>query len=215
MNPSDVYNVYLWYTRLKSPSCKVETYVWWYLSFLILLLLVSSPFLHCHSISLLPPFVLFSSFILDSLLCFGFSGSQLIVLLSPWLFCRSLAPLLPSDCQCDVLQGGILALFPFYFFPLYSFPQKTYSYTFIYYTYMDYSAVMSWNYASFHVSCLIFPPGHLTNSIFWLPPFVLLFSSFVLDSLLCFGFSGSQPVVPLSPWLFCLTHWLLCFLSHC
>ena len=132
MNLFDVYNVYLWNTRLKSPSCKVETYVRWYLSFLILLLLLSSPFLHCYRISVLPPFVLFSFVVLDSLLCFGFSGSRPIVLLSPWLFCLAhwLLCFLHSVSVMFYMVGSLL-YFLFIFSPLYSFPQKTYSLLYI------------------------------------------------------------------------------------
>lgn len=96
---------------------------------------ISSPFitplfLRCHSISRLPPFVLFSSFVLDSLLCFGFSGSQPVVLLSPWLFCIAhwlLCFLHPVSVMFYMV--GPLLYFLFTFFPLYSFPQKTYSLT--------------------------------------------------------------------------------------
>ena len=107
----------------------------------------------------------------------------------------------------------ILLIWFSYVKSIFHFCNKSYS-VMVFNIYMDYYAVMSWIYASFHVSCLIFQPGYLTDSISQLPPFVL-FSSFILDSLLCFGFSGSQPIVLLPPWLFCLTHWLLCFLSHC
>ena len=162
MNLFDVYNVYLWNTRLKSPSCKVETYVRWYLSFLILLLLLSSPFLHCHRISLLPPFVLFSFVVLDSLLCFGFSGSQPIVLLSPWLFCLAhwLLCFLHSVSVMFYMVGSLL-YFIYLVFSLCTLALREliHSYILIYHSYVSYDTIMSWIYTSFHISCPIFPPG--------------------------------------------------------
>ena len=82
-------------------------------------------FLYCLLLFCFHPLFLIHCCVLASLAHSQSSPVSMTVLPS------SLAALLPSHCQCDVLHGGIFALFPFYFFPLYSFPQKTYSLLYI------------------------------------------------------------------------------------